>query len=208
MYCEIIVEFRHISRLIHIVEERAFIMPVPTFVDLQGFIVSNTFIVKEVAVLRRGNVLAHYIFQSPMPWRLLTRSEQRQALWLMINHHELEWEDGTVAYNMAKHLITSAVIGGLHEEKESSLVYVKGLEKRQWLTDLLTDNARAKLNIKTLDADYDDIESLHNLDVKNTMRCGKHVKNCALQNVCKLFNWWTRRQQELKLLTQIKYLHV
>ena len=90
-------------------------MPVPTFVDLQGFIVSNKFIVKEVAVLR-GNVLAHYIFQNPMPWHLLTRFEQRQALWLMTNHHELEWKDGTVVYNMAKHLITTAVVGGLHEE--------------------------------------------------------------------------------------------
>ena len=27
------------------------------------------------------------------------------------------------------------------------------------------------LTIETLDADYEDIESLHNLDVTNTMRC-------------------------------------
>ncbi|XP_072744126.1 uncharacterized protein [Anoplolepis gracilipes] len=85
-------------------------MSVPTFVDLQGFIVSNKFIAKEVAVLRRGTVLAHYIFRSPIPWHLLTKSEKCQASWLMANHHGLQWENGIVAYSMAKRLITTAVV--------------------------------------------------------------------------------------------------
>ena len=42
--------------------------------------------------------------------------------------------------------------------------------------------------IDTLDAVYEDIESLTNLDVTNTVRCGQHVKNCALQNVLKIYN--------------------
>ncbi|KAL6262007.1 hypothetical protein P5V15_007096 [Pogonomyrmex californicus] len=33
--------------------------------------------------------------------------------------------------------------------------------------------------------------SLNNLDADNTMRCGYHYTNCALQNVFKLFNWWS-----------------
>jgi len=36
--------------------------PWPTFIDLQGFIVEKKFIVKEVAVLRKGAILSHYIF--------------------------------------------------------------------------------------------------------------------------------------------------
>jgi len=40
----------------------------------------------------------------------------------------------------------------------------------------------------TMDAD-EDIESLNNLNVINTIRCEKHVKNCVLQNVFKIFNW-------------------
>jgi len=40
--------------------------------------------------------------------------------------------------------------------------------------------------IKTLDADYE--ESLNNLDVTDIMRCKKHVKDYALQNVFKIFN--------------------
>jgi len=43
--------------------------------------------------------------------------------------------------------------------------------------------------IETLDADYEDIDSLYNLDVTNTVRCGKYVKNCALQNGFKIYNW-------------------
>jgi len=36
------------------------------FVDLQEFFVNNKFIVKEVAVLKQGTILTHYIFTSPV----------------------------------------------------------------------------------------------------------------------------------------------
>jgi len=36
------------------------------FVDLQGF--EKKFVVKEVAVLRKGAILSHYIFTCSMPW--------------------------------------------------------------------------------------------------------------------------------------------
>ncbi|XP_077275280.1 uncharacterized protein LOC143904455 [Temnothorax americanus] len=183
-------------------------MSAPTFVDLQGFVVGMKFVVKEAAVLKNGAVLAHYIFTCPMPWNLLTKSDKSCASWLIRNHHGLRWEDGNVPYSKVKRLITSAVLG---EEKDDNdddddddddddkmptLVYVKGCQKREWLVDLLENKAR-NLNIETLDADYEDIESLNILDATNTMRCGKHVKNCALQNVLKIFNWWSKRQREL-----------
>ena len=37
------------------------------------------------------------------------------------------------------------------------------------------------------------MESLSNLDVTNIIRCGQHVKNCALQNVLKIYNWWLQK---------------
>ena len=166
-------------------------MVVPTFVDLQGFIVNKRFVVKEAAVLRNGTVLAHYIFASPIPWRLLTKPEKSCALWLIANHHGLQWEDGIIPYSMAKRLITMAVTEG----DDQALVYVKGCEKREWLADMLDNDAMDDVIIETLDADYDDIESLNKLDTNNTVRCGKHVKNCALQNVFKIFNWWLQRQK-------------
>jgi len=168
-------------------------MVVPTFVDLQGFIIGRNFIVKEVAILRDGSVLSHYFFGSPVPWRALTKSERCQASWLIRNHHGLQWEDGNVPYSFAQRLITKAVMGSTEDEV---FVYVKGREKREWLTDILDDDVRNYVNIETLDADYEDIASLNKLDVTNNIRCEKHLKNCALQNVFKIFNWWSNHHND------------
>jgi len=40
-------------------------MTIPMFIDLQGFIVGKKFAVKEVAMLRKGAILSHYIFRVP-----------------------------------------------------------------------------------------------------------------------------------------------
>jgi len=64
---------------------------------------------------------------------------------------------------------------------------------------MFESDARDDTIIETLDADYEDIESLNNLDVINTMRCKKHVKICALRNVFKIFNWWLQRQKDFFL---------
>jgi len=50
--------------------------------------------------------------------------------------------------------------------------------------------------VETLNAHYEDVESLNYLDDCNTVRYGKHAKNYILQNVFKIFNW-SRRQEEL-----------
>ncbi|EGI66635.1 hypothetical protein G5I_04824 [Acromyrmex echinatior] len=62
-------------------------MFVPTFVNLQGFIVNKKLIVKEVAVLKQEIVLTHYIFTSSAPWKFLTRSDR--SSWLIAYHHGL-----------------------------------------------------------------------------------------------------------------------
>ncbi|XP_077258527.1 uncharacterized protein LOC143895348 [Temnothorax americanus] len=93
-------------------------MSVPTFVNLQRFLVGMKFVVKEVAVLRKGCVLTHHIFNYPMPWNLLTKSDKSCATWLIRNHHGLRWEDGNVPYSMVKRLITSAVLGIEEDKKE------------------------------------------------------------------------------------------
>ena len=50
--------------------------------------------------------------------------------------------------------------------------------------------------VETIDVHYDDIESLENVDATNMFRCGRHIKCCALENVLKLFNQWTRFQSK------------
>jgi len=50
------------------------------------------------------------------------------------------------------------------ENNNKTLVYVKGGEKREWLADTRDDTT-----IETLDSDYEDIDSLRNLDVTDTV---------------------------------------
>jgi len=88
----------------------------------------------------------------------------------------------------------TAVMSATEEEGTSPLVYIKGHEKRQWLADILGDDARNDVIVETLDADY--VASLNKLDVKNTL-FENHVKNCALQNVFKIFNWWSNHHKDL-----------
>ncbi|KYN08215.1 hypothetical protein ALC62_00802 [Cyphomyrmex costatus] len=140
--------------------------------------------IKQVAVLKKGTILTHYIFFHPIPWRLLSKADQTHASWLMANHHGLLWNDGMVPYRMATRLICEAVVG----ENESVIVYVKGFEKREWLVDILNND---EIIIETIDG----VEPLENLDDSGTMRCGKHVKCCALQNVLKLYKWWSKENK-------------
>ena len=179
-------------------------MPVPTFVDLQGFPRERArdFVVKEFAALREGNVLSHYIFMNPEPWDLLLKSEKSCASWLTACHHGLRWENGIVPYRRARQLITTAVLG-TENAANMDIVYVKGHEKREWLRNLILDDRRDCAYIETLDADYEDVDSLKNLSTTNTMRCGQHIrlynqhdKICALQNVFKLYNWWLQHQHD------------
>ena len=93
-----------------------------------------------------------------------------------------------VPYRMAQRLISEAVIG-----ESEIIMYVKGLEKQEWLLDIVNNDDDV---VETIDVHYDDIEFLENLDATNTFQCGRHVKCCALENVLKLFNQWTRFQSK------------
>ncbi|KYM77006.1 hypothetical protein ALC53_12542 [Atta colombica] len=105
-------------------------------------------------------------------------------------HYGLRWEDGMVPYNEAKRLIMTAVF------KHDVIVYVKRHKKRTWLWNLLLDDERERIYIEILDAVYEDMEFLINLDAANTMRCG-HIKNCALQNVLKKMSPFDKEESVL-----------
>jgi len=55
--------------------ETLFIMIIP-FVDLQGFIFERKFVVKKIAMLRKRNVLSHYIFVCSLLCNLLTKFDK------------------------------------------------------------------------------------------------------------------------------------
>ena len=70
---------------------------------------------------------------------------------------------------------------------------LKDLKKSEWLANILNSD---DLTIEILDADYKRYR-IRNLNITNTVRCGKHVKNYALQNVFKIYNWWSQCQKEM-----------
>ncbi|KYN15670.1 hypothetical protein ALC57_12101 [Trachymyrmex cornetzi] len=154
--------------------------------QLIRFLVDKRFVAKEVAVVKNGSELTYHIFTCPMPWRFLTKADQSHASWVMTHHHGLRWNDGMVPYRTAQRLISEAV------SRESGAI-VKGFEKRGWLLDILNND---DVIVETIDMHYGEIESLKTLDAINTYRCGRHSKCCALQNVLKLFNQWTRFQSK------------
>ena len=86
----------------------------------------------------------------------------------------LRWEDGIVPYNETERLITTSVF------EHDAIVYVKGYKKRT-CCEICFWMMGENVCIEILDAIYEDMKSLTNMDVTNTMRCGQHIKNYALQ---------------------------
>jgi len=92
---------------------------------------------------------------------------------------------------IARSLITKAVMG-VTTTNDEIVVYVKGHEKRYGcgICSWIKRDGKSKLKTsRHIKSNYEDIKSLNKLDT-HTLRCQKHVKNCALQNIFKLFNWW------------------
>ncbi|KAL6419057.1 hypothetical protein ACFW04_011604 [Cataglyphis niger] len=172
-------------------------MDSPIFADLQGFVVGERFVAKEVAVLINGAELTHHIFRAPMAWNLLTKTEKTRACWLTANHHQFKWNDGHVDYGSAKRLIRDAIYRGTSPDFVTR-IYVKGHEKKKWLLEILGNIAEDRdVIVETIDADYEDIGRLETLDASRAFRCAYHAKNCALENVCKLRDWWMERRDDL-----------
>jgi len=65
---------------------------------------------------------------------------------------------------MAESLITKAVMGTTATD-DDIVVYIKGHEKREWLRDLLQDDARRAVYVENVEAHFEDIKSLNKLDV-------------------------------------------
>lgn len=91
-------------------------------VDIQGFKrENNQFIVKEFACYD-GKRFGHYVFKSPFPFEMLPPDLQRQATWLMKNHHRLRWNDGFTPLHKFGSILE-------YYTRAADMVYIKGHEK-------------------------------------------------------------------------------
>lgn len=147
-------------------------MAAAAIVDVQGFKDQhNKFIVKELAILSSEDKLQHFIFQPPFKFEDLTPKIKKQVFWLKHNLHGFGWHDGYVPYHYLYTVVTP-----LLAEKN---IYVKGLEKKEWLKDFLGDgvtiwNIEDELNCPKLSW----LRFLH-----TEFSCLNHKGQCALQNV-------------------------
>ena len=98
-------------------------------VDLQGLL--NNFVFKEVAVIaaEADAQPTVFLFQAPFPWTALPQEYKSSNDWLQRNYHGLIWESGHIPYEALQTL--EAVLA------KSTTIYIKGLEKKNWLAELL-----------------------------------------------------------------------
>lgn len=141
-------------------------------VDVQGFKGhNNKFIAKEIAVLHNDHH-HHFIIKPPFNSNQLSPSLRREAQWLFQNHHGLKWDGGFTEFGEVRKY--------LRENIQNTVVYVKGIEKTQWLKELLQDENVEVTNIE--EAACPSLKELKRV-YPNEIKCSYHNKCCALQNV-------------------------
>jgi hypothetical protein len=151
-------------------------------VDLQGFKRPfNDFTLKELAVIAVDQEAqpSTLLFKPPYVWEELPVRYKSENAWVERNLHGLSWNSGDIPYKDIK-LILSTL---LHKVQK---IYVKGLEKKNWLLNILQDVQIDDL----LDFGCPSLETLNK--VSKTINCTHHSipsSNCSANNVKLLRDW-------------------
>lgn len=101
------------------------------FVDIQGFKTShNRFMCKEFCLVD-GKFIYHALVKSPSKFNRMSKDHQRQANWLIHNHHRIDNDCGDVHINDLKETILPKILG--------NIIIVKGAQKIDWLKQIFPD---------------------------------------------------------------------
>lgn len=94
--------------------------------DLQGFQdENNKFIPKELAAYD-GKRISHYVFRRPFALSLLSPELHANALWVMKNHHCIDWCSGYTPLHFFSSIVKDLT-------KNANYVFVKGSEKAAYI---------------------------------------------------------------------------
>ena len=158
-------------------------------VDFQGFTKPiNEFVLKELAALEvnnSNNIPVIILFEPPCDWNILPTEYKVTNSWLQRNYHGIPWSSGNSPYEAAGPIIR----GILHR---AHTIYVKGLEKKIWLLNLIGGTK------EIVDLDSLGCPSLKNLrkSIHKDGGCSHHRSslltpkwNCASENVKLLKKW-------------------
>lgn len=153
-------------------------------VDLQGFKNSNNeFIVKELSIVSTDERVKELrLFSPPYGFSEIPGNVQKQVMWLEKRFHGLRWVSGTTPYCELKALIQGTLRG---------TVYVKGSEKEQYMSSLLTEFDVAVIDLDDLDCPNLTILKRQFWNDSQTPCIFEHgSKNCAYVNTNVLLRWW------------------
>ena len=149
-------------------------------IDMQGFKGPNyTFILKEIALSYDKDRNHIYTIEPPYSFNLLSKPLQNQARWLTAHIHGLRWNVGEFSMDLLRRCINLSL--------KDQIIYVKNIEKREWLIDLFKDipltvydlDDFGCMNIDKLKNKYPSVEQCSNH--RNTYDNPK--LRCAYQNV-------------------------
>jgi hypothetical protein len=163
-----------------------------TFVDLQGFVINNHFVLKELCFSIRRNQEKcvdndipshHFVFREPFSWKFVSDMCKKRAIWLTAFHHGFYWKQGDTSYEKI-----STCIAPLMEK--DLIIYVKGQQKIDWLKQLCGNREIDCRNIEDYGCKIHLSDGARNEHFQT--HCNKHRKSnqCALRNVKQIEDWY------------------
>jgi len=148
---------------------------------------ANEFIIKEASVLdvTSGILLLHHIAKAPFDRDYLTDDKLRESYWQTKHCHGLDWDQGDILYHVLIDKLTCCL-------ENRSIVYVKGLKKKQFVKDILLRDVSSVMVVDLGDIGCSSLATINNLLSINQTRCSHHKSaqnRCALGNVTLLRSW-------------------
>jgi len=142
-------------------------------IDVQGFHgINNNFIAKEISICFNLTCHQQFLIKPPFNFALLSKKQQKQALWLTKNHHGIDWDAGQLSLLDVKKY--------LRFNLKNYKVFVKGKQKVSWLKNNFDINATA---LRDEDCPYSLKDLLERYRVQ--IQCSAHGDEsfvCALRN--------------------------
>ena len=144
-------------------------------------------VVKELAVTTENGVVQSWIFEPPCESRDLPKRVRKQNRWITSHLHRIRWNQGHVKYNQLERILRETI-------PKNATVYVKGLEKKELLQELLCG---WREDIRIVDLADCGCPSVNAIEYSPTQKCAhKHRQRCALVKCLKYMEWF--RQNESK----------
>jgi len=159
--------------------KKLFVMIISTFMDLHSLLWGGC---EGNSDAEKGQYFLPLYFCKPLTIDFTYKIRQ---ILRYLSDCELSWigKTGLVLYSMAKHLITLWLVSKIMTLVTHTLRDINNENSWKICSKVTREMTQSSRQDQEWIAYYEDIELLNNLDVNNTMRCEKHVKNCALQNI-------------------------